>query len=63
MKTVILGGTSGMGRAVAQQLAERGDPVFLLGRDTSELERSAADLSARNPKRETVGFAPCDLED
>ncbi len=63
MKTVILGGTSGMGRAVAQHLAERGDQLFLLGRDPGELERSASDLAARHPKRETTGFAECDLED
>lgn len=62
MKAVVLGGTAGMGRAIAQRLAERGDAVFLLGRDGAELERSAADLEARNPKRLSVGHAVCDLE-
>jgi len=63
MKAVILGGTSGMGRAVAQLLAERGNAIFLLGRGTAELEKSAADLKARHPQQASVGFAHCDLED
>ncbi|MCC7540418.1 MAG: SDR family NAD(P)-dependent oxidoreductase [Deltaproteobacteria bacterium] len=62
MKAVVLGGTTGMGRAIARLLVERGDLVFLLGRDAEELERSAADLSARHPKRAVIGSAVCDLE-
>lgn len=65
MKAVVLGGTSGMGRALARQLSARGDAVFLLGNLPEELERSAADLSARQPRGAapaTVGFAECDLE-
>lgn len=62
MKVVIVGGTAGIGRAVAQQLAARGDSVFLLGRDESELPRSAADLTARHPKQAETGWALCDLE-
>jgi len=62
MKAVVLGGTGGMGRAVAQKLAERGDAVFLLGRDAGELARSAADLEARHPSRAPSGHALCDLE-
>src|SRR5262249_55374719 len=62
VKTVVLGGTSGMGRAIAQRLAERGDDVFLMGRDEADLARSAADLKARHPTHAEVGFAPCDLE-
>lgn len=63
MKTAILGGTKGMGRALARLLAERGDRVFLLGRDLEDLERSARDLEARagwEPR--SVGTALCDLE-
>lgn len=62
MKAVVLGGTTGMGRAIARRLAERGDSVFILGRDTESLARSAADLKARHPNRAEVGYAVCDLE-
>jgi NAD(P)-dependent dehydrogenase (short-subunit alcohol dehydrogenase family) len=62
MKAVILGGTGGMGRAVARRLAERGNAVFLLGRNELELARSAADLQARQPTPRPIGHAPCDLE-
>lgn len=63
MKAVILGGTKGMGRALARQSAARGDAVFLLGRNDADLERSAADCAARSPDGKTVGHARCDLED
>jgi short-subunit dehydrogenase len=62
LKAIILGGTSGMGRALAQKLAERGDDVFLLGIGTEQLARSAADLKARSPKQREAGHAVCDLE-
>ncbi len=61
MKAVMLGGTSGMGRALARALVEAGHAVFLLGRNTDELARSAADLRARRDNA-TVGFVACDLE-
>ena len=63
MKAVVFGGTAGIGRAVAQQLAGRGDTVFLLGRDSAALERSAADLVARHPQQLRVAWALCDMED
>ncbi len=63
MKAVVLGGTAGIGRAVAQRLATRGDTVFLLGRNADDLERSAADLTARHPHQERAGWALCDLDD
>ncbi len=63
MKAIIFGGTTGMGRALARKLAERGDGVFLLGRNAEELERSAADLKARSAPGTEVGYATCDLED
>ncbi len=71
MKAVILGGTSGMGRALAQRMAERGDHVFLLGIGEIELAKSAADLAARSriaAKAESSAsaalatWAVCDLE-
>lgn len=62
MNVVLLGATRGIGRAVARRLAERGDRLFLLGRDMAELELSARDLSVRaNAQQTTIGIAPCDL--
>ena len=61
MKAVVLGATRGMGRALARLMAERGDTVFLLGRDRDDLERSARDLEAR-AGRGAVGAFACDLE-
>ncbi len=64
MNIVMLGATRGMGRALARLLAERGDRVFLLGRDPAELTRSAADLAVRAPNHKGFrGHAPCDLSD
>ncbi len=62
MKAVVFGGTAGIGRAVAQRLAARGDSVFLLGRDEASLTRSAADLTARHPQQVRVQWALCDME-
>ncbi len=59
MKAVLLGTTKGMGRALARQLAERGEKLFRRGRDASELERRAADLEVRGAGE--VGHAVCDL--
>lgn len=62
MKAVVLGGTSGIGRAIARRLVERGDEVFLLGNQPDELERSVADLVARQRAPKAIGSAHCDLE-
>ena len=51
-----------MGRALARRFAERGDRVFLLGRDVTELQKSASDLEARGSSGLKAGFATCDLE-
>ena len=63
MKAVLLGGTTGMGRAIAQRLAERGDAVFLMGLDEADLEKSANDLRARDPAQKAVKYAVCNLEE
>ena len=63
MNAIVFGATKGMGRAVARRLAERGDAVFLLGRDVVELSKSAADLEARSPRQAKAGVAVCDLAD
>lgn len=62
MKVALLGGVSGMGRALARKLVERGDQVFLLGIGEEELAASAADLAARSPRGPQTGWALCDLE-
>jgi NAD(P)-dependent dehydrogenase (short-subunit alcohol dehydrogenase family) len=63
LKVVILGATKGMGRAVARRLAERGDTIFLMGRDPDDLARSARDLEARGGKEQgSFSQAVCDLE-
>jgi short-subunit dehydrogenase len=63
VNVVILGATSGMGRAVARLLAERGDALFLLGVPQSELERSARDLEQRGARGRHVGIQELDLAD
>lgn len=60
MRVVFLGATKGMGRALARLMSQRGDRLFLLGRDTSDLERSARDLEVRGGA--PVSSFPCDLE-
>ncbi|MDD9965017.1 MAG: SDR family NAD(P)-dependent oxidoreductase [Myxococcales bacterium] len=59
----MVGGTKGMGRALSRRLVERGDAVFLLGRDLEELQRSAADLQVRGDLDAPLGTARCDLAD
>lgn len=66
MKVAFLGATKGMGRALARLMAERGERLFLLGRDASDLERSARDLETRGATggqpSATIGTGLCDLE-
>ena len=61
MNAIILGGTKGMGRALARAMAARGDRLFLLGRHPEELNKCAKDLQIRSPQSK-VGTGPCDLE-
>jgi short-subunit dehydrogenase len=60
LKVAFLGATRGMGRSLSRLMAGRGDELFLLGRDVSDLERSAHDLESRTG-RGSVGVARCDL--
>jgi decaprenylphospho-beta-D-erythro-pentofuranosid-2-ulose 2-reductase len=57
---VLLGATSGMGRALSRLLAERGDSLFILGIPADDLTRSARDLEERGAKG-PVGTLECDL--
>ncbi|MEM9554312.1 MAG: SDR family NAD(P)-dependent oxidoreductase [Acidobacteriota bacterium] len=63
MNIVFLGATKGMGRALARRLADRGDRLFLLGRDADDLERSARDLDVRSGRNPGIEHASCDLLD
>jgi short-subunit dehydrogenase len=51
---LILGATSGIARAVAEQLAQRRHPLILAGRDVDELEKTAADLRLRHEVKAEV---------
>lgn len=66
MRIVLLGATKGMGRALARRFAERGDALYLLGRDATELAAAAQDLATRTGRTTTggsgVGHGLCDLE-
>ncbi len=62
MRAVFLGATKGMGRALAREMATRGERLFLLGRSESDLVRSASDLELRGADGK-VGTAFCDLLD
>lgn len=63
MNTVLLGATKGMGRALARRMAGRGDRLFLLGRDATELAKAEADLRGRAGDAVVAGSALCDLAD
>jgi decaprenylphospho-beta-D-erythro-pentofuranosid-2-ulose 2-reductase len=62
-KVVALGATRGMGRALARQLGERGDALFLLGHEVDDLAASARDIEVRTARASgSIGTAACDLE-
>jgi short-subunit dehydrogenase len=57
----MIGATRGIGRALARRLAGRGDRLFLLGRDRTELEVCARDIAIRAGQTTPIGVASCDL--
>ena len=59
--SLIVGGSSGMGRATAQLLLQEGRTVLLVGRDQDKLNRVADEL--RKDGRGEVGTAAADLYD
>jgi decaprenylphospho-beta-D-erythro-pentofuranosid-2-ulose 2-reductase len=61
VNVVVFGATRGIGRALSRRFAERGDRVFLLGRDLADLERSARDIEIRANHPNQIGVAHCDL--
>ena len=54
MKIVLIGGTSGIGRALAHEFLARGDELLLTGRSAEEVERVTADLRVRHGQRDPV---------
>lgn len=63
MNAVVFGATKGIGRAIARELAARGDRLFLLGRHDADLTAAATDLAIRRGQSAAVGQARCDLGD
>jgi len=57
---VITGGTDGMGRATAIQLAEMGAQLLLVGRNRDKGEAAVAEI-IRTSGSQTVSFLPADL--
>ena len=47
MKSVVIGASAGVGRALAEQLAARGDELVITARDPRDLEALAADFRIR----------------
>lgn len=60
MKAVLLGASKGMGRALAREMAARGERLFLLGDNVEDLTISARDLEVRGATG-LVKTASCDL--
>jgi gluconate 5-dehydrogenase len=59
-RALITGGSRGLGRAMAQALAEAGADLVLVGRDADTLERAKAELAALGRRIDAV---PADLGD
>ncbi|MGA7585784.1 MAG: SDR family oxidoreductase [Rouxiella badensis] len=55
-RTLIIGGASGIGFAVAQQLAARGDSLILAGRNGEKLQRAAETLRTSDAQIETIAL-------
>lgn len=54
LTAVVTGASSGIGRAIAEALAEAGANLVLVGRDASRLQETAALVQARGVKAELV---------
>jgi len=61
LKIALLGGTKGIGRALARLVFAEGHSLCLLGRNPRELDASARDVQIRAGRDEKVSFVECDL--
>jgi short-subunit dehydrogenase len=50
MKSVIIGGTAGLGREIAAILAEQGHSILIIGKDKQDVDTSVANLQIRYGK-------------
>ncbi len=62
---LILGATSAIGRATAMAFAERGDTLYLTGRELAELERLSTDIDIRYDLKKNTKtlYSELDIED
>jgi len=60
---VITGGSSGLGKALAQRLVERGAYLALIARDKNKLVRVKDELSAICIASQRIEIFPCDVTD
>ena len=60
LTALITGGTSGIGRATADKLAQLGIHVIVVGRNTERGEKTVAEVRAMGGKAD---FIPSDLQD
>lgn len=61
-KALITGATKGMGRAIAEKLAQHGCNLLLSARDGEALEALKTNLEAQNPTI-SVHYFPCDFSE
>src|SRR5262245_7984616 len=59
MKAVMLGATKGMGRALAREMAAKGDSIHVLARNQDDASKCAEDLKIRGAATATASV--CDL--
>ena len=60
--TLVTGSCGRLGGAFVRLLAEKGEPLFLTGREEGRLARLAEDLRAKYPQLQ-IEYFPCDLTD